>query len=78
MSKDLPGSIPIRRIRAMIGSSVMCGGWIFISSAAYAKYLPADMVSTCVIGGLFMSTVESIVAGTGWGALPSCDRGVIV
>jgi hypothetical protein len=33
-SKLLPGSIPIRFIRAMIGSSVRCGGWSFMSSAA--------------------------------------------
>ena len=34
MSKLLPGSMPIRFICAMIGSSVMCGGWSLSNSAA--------------------------------------------
>ena len=38
------------------------------------EVLPAAMVSTCVIGGVFMSTVGSIMAVTGCGAVSALPR----
>jgi len=35
-----------------------------------AKYTPADIVSTCVFGGVFMSTLGSGLNSTGFGVLP--------
>ena len=38
----------------------------------------ADMLSTWVFGGVFMSTLDRSVAVTGSGVLPHCDSGVIL
>jgi hypothetical protein len=78
MSKLLPGSMPIRFMRAMIGSSVICGGFTFMTSAAYAKYLSADIVSTWTLGGVFMSTDGSTVAVTASAVFPQRESGVIL
>src|SRR5262245_42051441 len=76
ISKLLPASIPSRRIWARIGSSVRWGGFTLSSSVAYAKYWPPGMVSTWTLGGVFMSTLGSIFAVGGAGALPHSESTV--
>jgi Protein of unknown function (DUF1254) len=75
-SKLLPGSMPIFFNCAIIGWSVMCGGSTFSSSAAYAKNLPAGIVSAWIIGGVFISIDGSIFTFTGFAGLPHSERGV--
>jgi hypothetical protein len=57
---------------------VMFGRFTFMSSAAYAKYLSAAMVSICFLGGVPISTLASAFTSTGLGILPHSDSGVIL
>jgi hypothetical protein len=49
-----------------------------MSSAAYAKNLPASIVSTWIFGGVFMSIDGSILTSAGLGVFPHCESGVIL
>jgi hypothetical protein len=56
----------------------MCGGFTFISSAPYLKKSEAGIALTCRRGGVFMSTLGSIVAAGARGVLPQSDSSVIL
>src|SRR5262245_39912086 len=76
MSKVLPGSMPIFFICAMIGWSVRCGRLALRTWAAYVKNLSPGMASTCILGGVFISTLGSVLTSAGLGVRPHSDRGV--
>src|SRR5262245_18278174 len=75
-SKLLPGSNPIRRSWARIGSSVRWGGFTLSNSAAYEKYFGPGMVSTWTLGGVFMSTLGSILISLRPGVFPHSESRV--